>query len=160
MDYALYTNEEIINEYKDVLVRGKFAFPPKAIESILNKVIQDGLSAERVQSLEVFPDADDAVFYEVAISKDDAYLVTGNTKHFPKNPIVVTPAETATETAKEGVPAKEVILEEPKTEVKPKSRLKEFVDKHALLVALVIIILCLDLVFILLDFLISWLRNY
>ena len=68
--------------------------------------------------------------------------------------------KTATETAKEGVPAKEVILEEPKTEVKPKSRLKEFVDKHALLVALVIIILCLDLVFILLDFLISWLRNY
>ncbi len=68
--------------------------------------------------------------------------------------------KTATETAKEGVPAKEVILEEPKTEVKPKSRLKEFVDKHGLLVALVIIILCLDLVIILLDFLISWLRNY
>ncbi len=68
--------------------------------------------------------------------------------------------KTATETAKEEVPAKEVIPEEPKTEVKPKSRLKEFVDKHALLVALVIIILCLDLVFILLDFLISWLRNY
>ena len=86
-------NEEIINEYKDVLVRGKFGFPPKVIESILNKVIQDGLSAERVQSLEIFPDEDDAVFYEVAISKDDAYLVTGNTKHFPKSPIVVTPAE-------------------------------------------------------------------
>ncbi len=59
----------------------------------MNKVIQDGLSAERVQSLEIFPDVDDAVFYEVAISKDDAYLVTGNTKHFPKSPIVVTPAE-------------------------------------------------------------------
>ncbi len=68
--------------------------------------------------------------------------------------------KTATETAKEEVPAKEVILEKPKTEVKLKSKLKEFVDKHALLVALVIIILCLDLVFILLDFLISWLRNY
>jgi hypothetical protein len=33
------------------------------------------------------------VFFEVALSKDDAYLVTGNTKHFPKKPIVVTPAE-------------------------------------------------------------------
>lgn len=50
----------------------------------MNKVIQDGLSAERVQSLEIFPDVDDAVFYEVAISKDDAYLVTGNTKTFLK----------------------------------------------------------------------------
>ena len=25
--------------------------------------------------------------------KDDGYVVTGNTKHFPKSPIVVTPAE-------------------------------------------------------------------
>jgi hypothetical protein len=25
--------------------------------------------------------------------KDDAYLVTGKKKHFPKKPIVVTPAE-------------------------------------------------------------------
>jgi hypothetical protein len=29
----------------------------------------------------------------VALSKEDAYIVTGNTKHFPKTPIVVTPAE-------------------------------------------------------------------
>ena len=28
-----------------------------------------------------------------ALSKEDAYLVTGNIKHFPKTPIVVTPAE-------------------------------------------------------------------
>jgi len=33
------------------------------------------------------------VFYEVTLSKDNAYLVTGNKKHFPKTPIVVTPAE-------------------------------------------------------------------
>ena len=34
-----------------------------------------------------------AVIYEVAMSKEDAYLVTGNKKHFPNKPIVVTPAE-------------------------------------------------------------------
>jgi hypothetical protein len=33
------------------------------------------------------------VFYEVALSKEDSFLVTGNIRHFPKNPIVVTPAE-------------------------------------------------------------------
>ena len=38
-------------------------------------------------------DKDDKVFYEVALSKEDGYVVTGNTKHFPKSPIVVTPAE-------------------------------------------------------------------
>ena len=36
-------------------------------------------------------DAVIAVGYRV--SKDDAYLVTGNTKHFPNKSIVVTPAE-------------------------------------------------------------------
>ena len=35
----------------------------------------------------------DVVFYEVALSKDDSYLVTGNVKHFPKVNFVVTPAK-------------------------------------------------------------------
>lgn len=48
---------------------------------------------ERTKTVEVFQDPKDIVFYEVAISKEGSYLVTGNTKHFPKNPIVVTPAE-------------------------------------------------------------------
>ena len=52
-----------------------------------------GVLSDRVESQEYFPDPKDVVFYEVALSKDDAYLVTGNTKHFPKKPIVVTPAE-------------------------------------------------------------------
>ena len=86
-------NQEIIAEYEDVLRRPKFGFPPKAIDTILNTVLTIGLYADRVHSSEHFPDADDIVFYEVALSKEDAYLVTGNTKHFPQTPIVVTPAE-------------------------------------------------------------------
>lgn len=34
-----------------------------------------------------------AVFYEIALSKEGSFLVTGNQKHFPISPIVVTPAE-------------------------------------------------------------------
>ena len=86
-------NQEIIAEYKDVLRRPKFGFPPQAIEAILNKVMKIGMHTDRVHSSEYFPDADDIVFYEVALSKENAYLVTGNTKHFPRTPIVVTPAE-------------------------------------------------------------------
>ncbi len=48
---------------------------------------------ERIFSGEVFPDVSDAVFYGVALSKEGSYLVTGNKKHFPKAPIVVTPSE-------------------------------------------------------------------
>ena len=86
-------NQEILAEYKDVLSRPKLSFPPQAIASILDAIQEMGVMSDRIESLEYFPDPKDVVFYEVALSKDDAYLVTGNTKHFPKKPIVVTPAE-------------------------------------------------------------------
>lgn len=41
----------------------------------------------------ISPDPKDIVFYEVALSKEDSYLVTGNIKHFPVKPFVVTPTE-------------------------------------------------------------------
>lgn len=38
---------------------------------------------------------DDLVFYEVVMEKreDDAYLITGNLRHFPVRDYIVTPAE-------------------------------------------------------------------
>jgi len=86
-------NSDIIAEYQDVLYRKKFCFPPEAIDFIINTIQENGINAERIHSSESFPDPKDIVFYEVALSKDDAYLVTGNKKHFPQTPIVVTPAE-------------------------------------------------------------------
>lgn len=86
-------NSEIIEEYREVLSRPKFHIPIQEIEEVIIKIQELGLASGRVHSLEDFPDMDDVVFYEVAMSKEDAYLVTGNTKHFPKSPIVVTPAE-------------------------------------------------------------------
>ena len=76
-----------------MLHRGKFVFPEDDIDRILNTVKTTGVLTDRMDSGEQFPDPDDAVFYEVALSKDGAYVVTGNTKHFPRRPIVVTPAE-------------------------------------------------------------------
>ena len=89
-------NKEIFDEYNEVLTRSKFHFSPDLVNYYLNTISDMGIPAERIQSNEVFPDIDDAVFYEVALSKEDAYLVTGNKKHFPKSPIVVTPAEMIT----------------------------------------------------------------
>ena len=86
-------NQEIIVEYQDVLHRDKFRFPEDAIDYIIKAVQDYGISAERINSSEIFPDPKDIVFYEVALSQDGAYLVTGNIKHFPKTPIVVTPVE-------------------------------------------------------------------
>lgn len=89
---ALY-NEEILAEYEEVLSRPKFNFPKEAIVTIIAYVKEYGIHSDRVPYNEKMPDEDDRVFYEVALSKDDAYLVTGNQKHFPVAPIVVTPAE-------------------------------------------------------------------
>lgn len=86
-------NDEIIKEYSDVLHRGKFNLPEDMICRVINYIQRKGVSSERVHSHEVFEDQDDVVFYEVALSKEDSFLVTGNTKHFPKTPIVVTPLE-------------------------------------------------------------------
>jgi putative PIN family toxin of toxin-antitoxin system len=86
-------SDEIIDEYIDVLHRKKFDIPEYLIKWAIDRILMNGIRGERVPSAEKFPDPKDIVFYEVAMSKEDAYLVTGNKKHFPENPIVVTPAE-------------------------------------------------------------------
>ena len=86
-------NKEIISEYEDVLHRAKFGFSEADICHYVETLKQVGVDSQRIASSENFPDPKDVVFYEVALSKEDAYLVTGNKKHFPQTPIVVTPAE-------------------------------------------------------------------
>ena len=96
-------NEEILSEYSEVLRRKKFGIPEHLVKWALEKIVSNGVRGERVLSDEFFPDPKDVVFYEVAMSKEDAYLVTGNTKHFPKKPIVVTPAEMLEILQREGI---------------------------------------------------------
>ena len=90
-------NEEILAEYEEVLNRDKFPFRKADIEWIISTFIDYGISLGRTAvSDEEFTDKDDIVFYEVALSKEDSFLVTGNIKHFPKKPFIVTPAEMLT----------------------------------------------------------------
>ena len=86
-------HEEILKEYEDVLGRAKFCLPSHLTHYVIQKIKEVGLESERVPTSEDIPDAKDIVFYEVTLSKDDAYLITGNKKHFPQKPIVVSPAE-------------------------------------------------------------------
>ncbi|MBE6251485.1 MAG: PIN domain-containing protein, partial [Bacteroidales bacterium] len=86
-------NDEILNEYSTVLTRSKFKIAKEKIDAVLTEIKTKGIHSERVNSGETLPDAKDLVFYEVALSKEDSFLVTGNLKHFPKKPFVVSPAE-------------------------------------------------------------------
>lgn len=85
-------NEEILNEYTEVLSRKKFGFSSEQVHHVIS-ALATGINMGRTHSDEEFPDPDDAVFYEVALSKEDAYLVTGNLKHFPRVSKVVSPTE-------------------------------------------------------------------
>ena len=86
-------NNEIIAEYTEVLSRPKFNFDKEMRELLVERIVFLGEDADRTAYPESLPDEDDRVFYEVALGTDDAYLVTGNLRHFPKTPIVVTPAQ-------------------------------------------------------------------
>ena len=86
-------SDEILEEYASVLKRPKFNFPESTVRATLEAIQKGGLKSDRISSDEQMPDPKDIVFYEVALSVEDSYLVTGNTKHFPKKPFVVTPFE-------------------------------------------------------------------
>ena len=60
-----------------------------------NAVKQYGVEVFPQPTGEILVDMDDLIFYEVAMEKreDDAYLVTGNQKHYPIRDFIVTPAE-------------------------------------------------------------------
>lgn len=89
---ALY-NEEIMAEYEEVLSRKKFKFPQKDVAKLLRYIKKHGIHEDRTPFGEAMPDEDDRVFLEISLSRDDSFLVTGNLKHYPKLPEVVTPSE-------------------------------------------------------------------
>lgn len=86
-------DSEILSEYEDVLHRKKFKLPESLIRKIIDEIVRVGEPADRILSDEKFVDPKDIVFYEVALSKENSFLVTGNLRHFPRTPMVVSRAQ-------------------------------------------------------------------
>ena len=89
-------NEEIIEEYLSVLTRNEFGFNNIDIKETIDLIKKNAIYLEREQTIEAFIDKDDIVFFEIVMSarsKMDAYLITGNMKHYPVRSYVVTPRE-------------------------------------------------------------------
>ena len=88
-------HSDILSEYEEVLSRKKFHLNSETIQTVLKAVRQFGVEVIPKPTGEILIDMDDLVFYEVAMEKreDDAYLVTGNQKHYPVRDFIVTPAE-------------------------------------------------------------------
>lgn len=87
---------DIVKEYREVLRRSKFKLSEEIIVKLLNDIVSHGFEVkDLVEVNEKIPDPKDVVFYAVTLSAEDkdAFLVTGNGKHFPVKPFIVIPAE-------------------------------------------------------------------
>lgn len=90
-------SDEIIAEYREVLARPKFQFDQNTVEILIDGIVDRGIYVDAAPVEEIIPDPKDIVFYEVVMEgrkeHDNAYLVTGNSKHFPVKSFIVTPKE-------------------------------------------------------------------
>ena len=90
-------DNRILTEYRDVLARPKFAFDGELVAVFLDFLEQAGELVVPTPWPAALPDADDAMFLEVAAAGKADYLVTGNLRHFPslqrRGIRVATPAE-------------------------------------------------------------------
>ena len=89
-------SEEIIKEYTEVLSRKKFALTPEFVAKLIHSIKQHGIDTAKADINEILPDPKDAVFYQVTLEgqkSQETYLVTGNLKHFPQKPFVVSPRQ-------------------------------------------------------------------
>ena len=84
-------DHRILQEYHAVLSRPRFGFSDAEIQAVLQFIEAAGYSVTPEPVNIAFTDESDKKFYEVA-KFCAAKLITGNLKHFPKEPDIITPA--------------------------------------------------------------------
>ena len=84
-------DDNIVKEYRNVLYRPKFSFETFLVDKIINTILKYAVNQTVPSTGTELPDEDDIIFYDVAVAHQDkgAYLVTGNQKHFPNCPFVI-----------------------------------------------------------------------
>lgn len=92
-NFVYYTNE-IFLEYDRVLNSPKLGYKNEVIQRTLLHITKNAINVKNVNCRcpYKFIDESDRKFYELAKSYD-CYLITGNKKHYPNDPIVLTPTE-------------------------------------------------------------------
>ncbi|MBQ7476589.1 MAG: putative toxin-antitoxin system toxin component, PIN family [Selenomonadaceae bacterium] len=86
-------NSKILEEYNEVLRRPKFHLQEQTVAVVISAIKQFGIELNPMTSSETMIDEDDRIFLDTAIAFEGSFLVTGNMKHFPNLPIVVSPKQ-------------------------------------------------------------------
>jgi putative PIN family toxin of toxin-antitoxin system len=87
-----YYDARILHEYGKVLSRPNFPFESADVDALIDTFENTGIIVAAEQTESTFTDEADRKFFEVAKTAD-AMLVTGNKKHFPDDPRVISPAD-------------------------------------------------------------------
>jgi putative PIN family toxin of toxin-antitoxin system len=90
-EIKLYYCTEIKDEYVEVMSRNRMGIPQSLQSDIIAGIERVGVRMDWEPSTMPLPDEDDRAFYDTA-KRSGAILVTGNTKHYPDEPDIMTPA--------------------------------------------------------------------
>ena len=84
-------DQRILQEYRAVLSRKRLAFPAGQVDGLMAEIIDKGLSVVVLPGTFAMPDEADRKFYDTA-KHCEAFLITGNLKHYPNDPLIISPA--------------------------------------------------------------------
>jgi len=83
-DVEIVVNEHILTEYQEVLARPKFQLNSEDVRQILDFFRSKAIVAPSLARRISLPDPYDEPFLEAALATGSDFLITGNTRHFPK----------------------------------------------------------------------------
>ncbi|HMD32260.1 MAG TPA: putative toxin-antitoxin system toxin component, PIN family [Candidatus Acidoferrales bacterium] len=92
----LYVTPAILDEYREVLARPELQIRKGLRRQLLQWIVNHARSVSPARSFQVTSDPGDNIFLECADASRADYLVSGNTRHFPrfwKRTKVITPRE-------------------------------------------------------------------
>jgi len=85
-------NSNILLEYNNVLYRPQFDFNAKKVKNIVSTITELGIELTPTASNFPMTHESDRKFYDLHKAAN-AILITGNIKHFPKESIIIKPAD-------------------------------------------------------------------
>ena len=88
----IHYSPDILDEYRRVLSYKKLCIALQTQAGIIHEIEKLGISIEPTKSATPLPDESDRIFYDTA-KASGAILVTGNTKHYPAESFIMTPAD-------------------------------------------------------------------
>ena len=91
-EIQLFYANEILSEYERVLSYEKLNIDNKMQTRALDLIKKIGTLIDPAASTIPLPDETDRIFYDAA-KASNSILITGNIKHFPTEPFIMTPSE-------------------------------------------------------------------